>query len=99
MTLTEFEASVTSGHMPDHLSDALKTLWLSKAGKWHEAHDICQEMHDRTGSWLHAHLHREEGDLWNADYWYQRAGKKSPGKNVTIEQEWQQMVQVFLTNI
>ncbi|NQU38361.1 MAG: hypothetical protein HQ523_00235 [Lentisphaerae bacterium] len=53
----------------------IKAIELADAGQWDDAHRIVQALGDTTASWIHANLHREEGDLGNADYWYQRAGK------------------------
>jgi hypothetical protein len=49
---------------------------------------------DKNAAWIHAYLHRKEGDIWNADYWYKRAGKKRP--SVSLGQEWEDLVKVFL---
>jgi len=55
-----------------------------------KAHNIIQDIEDNNGSWIHAYLHRKEGDIWNADYWYRRANKKRP--DVSLEQEWGNIV-------
>ena len=52
---------------------------------------LCQDIPDPAGAWIHAFLHREEGDLGNASYWYHRAGKEMPSQNVTLDQEWGQI--------
>lgn len=74
--------------MPAGLGGALEALWLARAGQWDRAHDCCQNISGSAGSWIHAHLHRQEGDLGNAAYWYARAGKPTPPAAITIEQEW-----------
>ncbi len=74
--------------MPAGLGNALEALWLARAGQWDSAHDRCQNIPGAAGSWIHAHLHRQEGDLGNAAYWYARAGKPTPPAAITIEQEW-----------
>lgn len=71
---------------PDDLSATVQALWLAKAGRWDAAHDIAQEIPTGAGAWIHAYLHREEGDLSNAAYWYSRAGK--PVSKLTLEKEW-----------
>jgi hypothetical protein len=78
---------------PAHLNAALRCLWLSKAGRWDEAHDACQNISDPVGAWIHAHLHREEGDHGNAAYWYHRANQPVPPRALSIEKEWEQLVE------
>jgi hypothetical protein len=73
---------------PAGLDDTGKTLWLAKAGRWHEAHDLCQDVPDPAGAWIHAWLHREEGDYGNACYWYARAGKPATPRDGSLEAEW-----------
>lgn len=73
---------------PAGLSDTEKTLWLAKAGRWDAAHDLCQDLPDPAGAWIHAWLHREEGDYGNACYWYSRAGKPAPAADAPLESEW-----------
>lgn len=77
--------------MPQDLSPELQALWLAKAGQWDAAHDRCQDLPDPAGSWIHAYLHREEGDLGNAAYWYARAGKPTPARGTPLEQEWREI--------
>jgi len=87
-SFAEFEKSAVAGAtVPGGLSEPLKAMWHAKAGEWEKAHDIAQEIKTPAGSWIHAFLHREEGDLGNAGYWYRRAGKTMP-EGVTIEEEW-----------
>lgn len=84
-----------SGAAPAELSPELQVLWLAKAGDWHGAHDIAQDLPDPNGAWLHAHLHRQEGDLGNADYWYHRANQTAPNPTTSIESEWDALVSYF----
>jgi hypothetical protein len=89
MTAEELSQSAANDPAPPAgLSPAAKALWYARAGKWDAAHDLCQEIPGNAGSWIHAWLHREEGDLGNASYWYSRAGKTMPPKNITLGQEW-----------
>jgi hypothetical protein len=81
---------------PAGISNPARALWLAKAGKWDGAHDLCQEIPGSAGSWIHAYLHREEGDLSNAAYWYSRAGKPVPAANVTLADEWMTLVDALL---
>lgn len=87
-TFQDFEKSAIVGaEVPSGLSDPLRALWHAKAQQWEKSHDIAQDIKTPTGSWIHALLHREEGDLGNAGYWYRRAGKTMP-EGVTIAEEW-----------
>lgn len=89
MTAEELSQSAANDPAPPAgASAAAQALWYARAGKWDAAHDLCQEVPGTAGSWIHAWLHREEGDLGNAGYWYSRAGKPMPPINITIEQEW-----------
>ena len=82
------ESASSGGTPPGKLSDALKALWLARAGRWHEAHDMCQDGDDPAWAWIHAHLHRVEGDLGNAGYWYERAKKPQPEGQEGLGEEW-----------
>ena len=93
MTFDDFLASLDHKEPPE-LPPVLRALWYDKKQQWHQAHQIAQEVHDRNGSWVHAYLHREEGDKWNAGYWYDRAGKKMP--DYSLEEEWDFLVKYFL---
>src|SRR3954466_10104963 len=73
--LASFEASLADGSPPGGLSRPLLALWHLAKGDWERAHGVAQEDEaDRECAWVHAHLHRVEGDLGNAGYWYRRAG-------------------------
>lgn len=95
MDFKEFIQHLTQTMPPAHYSDALKALWYDKKGNWDMAHDLAQEIHTPIGAWIHGYLHRKEGDIWNADYWYQKAGRTRT--NQTLEQEWQTIVETILT--
>jgi hypothetical protein len=79
---------------PDGLSPALLALWHDGRGDWERAHEIAQDIDDETGSWVHAYLHRKEGDIGNAHYWYRRAGV-TPAKG-SLEEEWRAIVEALL---
>ena len=87
MTYPEFIASLQEPIALEFNSKALQSLWLDGCGDWEGAHEIAQELSGIAGSWIHAYLHRKEGDLWNARYWYDRAGKTYPQYNLTEEYE------------
>ncbi len=93
-TLTEFKASLTADQPASGLSAQLKSLWYDGKGDWHQAHDQVGQLNDQTSTWVHAYLHRKEGDTWNADYWYSKAGKKRP--NISLDEEWERLVVEFL---
>lgn len=75
-------------------SGALLALWWAGKGDWHHAHEVAQETDGRDGAWVHALLHRQEGDPGNAGYWYRRAGR--PVGAGAIEAEWEAMVRELL---
>jgi hypothetical protein len=76
------------------LSETLLSLWWDKKGDWDKAHSIAQQILTQQGSTVHAYLHRKEGVMWNADYWYSQAGRQRP--NISLEKEWQQLVKEML---
>ena len=86
MNLDQFVLSTSQPGPPDEISPYLESLWYDAKGDWEKAHNIIQELEDKTASWIHAYLHRKEGDIWNADYWYSKAGRKRP--NLSLEEEW-----------
>jgi len=76
---------------PAGITSAQKALWLVKAGRWHDSHELCNDIPGTAGSWIHAYLHREEGDLGNASYWYHRADKDVPDQSLSLADEWAQI--------
>jgi len=94
MDFEDFEKSLKSGSPPADLNEQLRVLWYFAKKDWNRAHQIAQDIHSREGSLLHAFLHRDEGDQWNADYWYRQAGQ-DPFKG-SIEEEWQSLLKKFL---
>ena len=92
----EFLKSVSMQDLPpDGLSVCLQSLWWSKKGDWDKAHDLAQDEGSKNGDWIHAYLHREEGDLGNAAYWYNRASKPVKQKD-NLNDEWEELVRYFL---
>ena len=79
---------------PAGLPETLQSLWWDKKGDWDRAHTIAQAIPTVQGSAVHAYLHREEGVIWNADYWYRRAGRQRP--DMTLEEEWQLLLEEML---
>ena len=94
MTLDDFKSTLSANHPPQDVAPLLKALWYEKNNDWERAHDIAQDIHSSDGSWIHAYLHRKEGDQGNAAYWYRRAGRPVPG--VSLEEEWEQIVRELL---
>jgi hypothetical protein len=90
VTLDQFRSTLADEAAPENLSPALKAMWEDAKGNWSAAHSIAQEIEAETGSWIHAYLHRKEGDLGNAGYWYRRA--KLPPAHDALEEEWTRIV-------
>lgn len=93
MTIDDLLASVDRDPAPPGtLSAPLKALWLTRKGRWDDAHDVVNDLPNRMGSWIHAHLHRIEGDLGNAAYWYACAGRSPLHTRENLEGEWRELV-------
>ncbi|HWA33617.1 MAG TPA: hypothetical protein VG737_05785 [Cyclobacteriaceae bacterium] len=90
MTLAEFRGSVKDSVAPAQLSPLLQAMWFDAKGDWEKAHEICQEIDTKQGALIHAYLHRKEGDLSNAAYWYLRAGRTVPSAG--LDEEWAMIV-------
>ena len=76
-----------------YFSANLKSLWYDAKGNWDLAHAQVDQLKDPESAWVHAYLHRKEGDLWNADYLYARAKKSRP--SCSLEEEWETLVSFF----
>jgi hypothetical protein len=94
VTLDEFKRSTSDDRPPANLPPTLLALWHDARGDWTAAHATAQDIKDADGSWIHAYLHRKEGDLGNAGYWYHRAGK--PECRAPLEAEWDEIVTALL---
>lgn len=94
MDIETFIDSTDDEYPPQGLSEILTSLWWDKKGDWDTAHFIAQNIATIQGSAVHAYLHREEGVLWNADYWYRRAGRPRP--DIALDQEWRLLVEEML---
>jgi hypothetical protein len=79
--------------MGAEITELLRALQLDKDGDWDRAHGIAQSVSSQNGSRVHAYLHRKEGDLANASYWYSRAGISVP--DTSLDQEWQDLFDEF----
>ncbi|WP_375586226.1 hypothetical protein [Cyclobacterium xiamenense] len=96
MNLSDFKESIQQGAMPKGISVFLQALWLEKSGDWDGAHGLIDSLAGQDAAYLHAFLHRREGDLSNAAYWYRRAGK--PIASGSLEEEWELQVIYFLAD-
>ena len=94
MTLDDFRQSLTATQPPAGLTHALAGMWWDAKGDWTRAHESAQRDERRDASWVHAYLHRKEGDQCNAGYWYGRAGK--PVCREPLDAEWQIIVRSLL---
>jgi len=97
MTLTEFRASLSASEPPAGLTPALVGLWWDAKGDWKRAHESAQQDEGPEGSWVHAYLHRKEGDQDNAAYWYSRAGKPVCGE--VLDEEWLSILKHLLVHL
>jgi len=97
MSFAEFQQSIAgAGGPPKEAGPALLALWHDARGDWDRAHACAQEDAGRDGAWVHAYLHRKEGDLGNAGYWYARARRPVPAEGVTLDAEWAEIARAFL---
>ena len=94
MNLSSFKESLLNIEPPQNTSVYLQALWYDAKGEWDKAHTLIQDVDNRNASWIHAYLHRKEGDTGNADYWYRRAGKKR--SSISLEEEWAQIVAALI---
>ena len=72
-----------------------KALWYDGNGDWKLAHDQVDHLTSKSASRVHAYLHRKEGDIWNADYWYSKSGEKRP--QITLDEEWEFLFNIFFS--
>jgi hypothetical protein len=89
MTVEEFEVAKA-----ESFDGALLALWWDAKEDWEKAHGVAQDVAGPNGAWVHAYLHRKEGDVGNAAYWYRRAGK--PVATGDLRVEWEEMVREML---
>jgi hypothetical protein len=94
MTLSEFRESLRADEPPLNLGLALLGLWWDAKGDWARAHESAQQQDGTAGSWVHAYLHRKEGDASNAYYWYGRAGRRPSVSG--FEEEWKEITTALL---
>lgn len=97
MTCDEFRASLTGNAPPRSLTPALRALWHDGKGDWAAAHADAQGENSPKGAWVHAYLHRKEGDVSNAGYWYRRAGQPVSGE--ALDAEWERIARALLAGL
>lgn len=95
MTLAELQASLSANAPPSDAPKLVQALWHDAQGHWDEAHEIAQAVEDGDGAWVHAYLHRKEGDQSNAEYWYSRAGR--PPSRAALDEEWAEIATALLS--
>ena len=95
MNYQDFQKICAKQIPPEGLHELLLALWYDYQGDWDKAHSIAQGVSDNDGSWVHAYLHREEGDQANASYWYNRARKSKPYSS--LKEEWKQIAIALLS--
>ncbi|MGH6634748.1 MAG: hypothetical protein ACRED0_00960 [Gammaproteobacteria bacterium] len=94
MDLQDFKQSLDKPAPPPRLQVPLEALWYDAKGEWDEAHNIVQQQNDTASAWVHAYLHRKQGDSSNADYWYRRAQRlRASG---ALAQEWEHIARTLL---
>jgi hypothetical protein len=94
MTIEEFRATLGAAAPQEGLVPLLKALWWDAKGDFDRAHEIAQEDEGQDGAWVHAYLHRKEGDQGNAGYWYRRAHQ--PYAQTSLDEEWRQIATTLL---
>jgi hypothetical protein len=95
LTLQEFKSSLKD-QQPLPVAVLLQALWYEAKGDWGKSHELAQDVNTPDGSWVHAYLHRKEGDQFNAQYWYKRANQKMPA--YSLEKEWEEIANALLNN-
>ena len=94
MNLQEFKETLAENSPSKNLSHHQQALWFDAKGDWQKAHVLIQDVNDKNAAWIHAYLHRKEGDICNADYWYTKANRKRP--SLTLQQEWEEIVSFLM---
>ena len=95
MSYDEYILSIENDSEPHGMNIYLQALWWDAKGSWPKAHSLINDLEDPTGCWVHAYLHRKEGDISNADYWYQKSGRKRPSG--PLEEERKTIAMELLT--
>jgi len=93
MRVEDFRMTLDEISPPAGISAPLEALWWDAKGDWARAHGLVDDLETSEGMAVHAYLHRKEGEAWNADYWYRRAGGQF--RRETLEEEWEALVEGF----
>ena len=96
MNFSSFKESLSQTDAPLDLPLHLKSLWYDAKGDWHTAHDLINDLEDKSSAWVHAYLHRKEGDIGNAGYWYRRSGKQP--SSLYLKEEWEEITKALLNS-
>lgn len=96
MDIWAFQRTLSDDLPPQGLGNLLLALWYDGKGDWTRSHEIAQALHTPEGAWVHAYLHRKEGDTWNAEYWYRQSGRQMPAQS--LQAEWENLVITFLAS-
>ncbi len=94
MSIADFKASLSGAAPAPGLAPPLAALWWAAKGQWDQAHKIVMNEETAEAAWVHAYLHRVEGDLGNAGYWYRQAGQ--PAAKDSLETEWERIASALL---
>ena len=97
MTFDEFLATIEDATPPPGVPPLVLALWHDAKGDWEAAHHVAQDVDDENGAWVHAYLHRKEGDSGNALYWYRRA--RRPTASDSLEAEWLRIARELLAKV
>jgi hypothetical protein len=95
LTLSDLESAASARRpLPQDADPLIKALWHDATGNWSDAHELVQNIDSAEAAWIHAYLHRKEGDLQNAQYWYRRAARPAAGG--PLPDEWRAIAQSLL---
>jgi len=94
MTPDAFERAISEASPPAGLGPSLEAMWWAAKGDWNRAHKVVQDESGRDAAWVHAYLHRVEGDLDNAGYWYRQAGRSVASG--PLQAEWETIANALL---
>ena len=95
MDYSEFIISISSNTPPNFDSQLLLAMWYSLKDEWDTSHEIVQDINSTDAAWVHAHLHKIEGDMSNAKYWYDKATKNT--LDLSIEGEAEEIIKFLLS--
>jgi len=97
VSVADLKSTLSNAAPQADLAPPLAALWWAAKGNWDAAHKIVQDESDADSAWVHAYLHRVEGDLSNAGYWYRRAGK--PIASDALETEWERIASALTASV